>query len=663
MTTFLSTTILLVRRDGRTCMAADGQVTNAATHTVFKTGAAKVKRADKGRVLVGFAGGGADALALFARFERKLEQYSGNFERAVIELAMDWRTDRVLRQLEAQMIVANKDRSFLVMGNGDLLEPDEDGLLAIGSGGELRDGRRARAAALHRPLGPAHRRGGDEDRSRALRLHQRSTHLRRARANMTTTTTTTTPPASLTTPTAAPRAAVAMENLTPRQIVHELDKHVVGQTAAKRAVAIALRNRWRRQQLEPALAEEIVPKNILMIGPTGVGKTEIARRLAKLVNAPFLKIEATKFTEVGYVGRDVESIIRDLMELGLQMVRAEMRETVREEAARRAEDRLLHLLVPATPARSTTPGFAPEAGAAPQDELKNTREKFRDLLRAGRLEDRMVEIEVDENPTQSFEMFTTQGVEEVGVNLKDLMPGIFGRRKQKQLPVREAREVLVQQEAEKLIDRHKLTEEARGRVEQAGIVFLDEMDKIAGRESGRGPDVSREGVQRDLLPIVEGTTVSTKHGMVQHRPHPVHRRRRLPRRPAFRHDPRAPGPLPDPRRARRSDRRGLRAHPHRARGLAHAPVSRAALDRRSHHRVHGGRGGGARPHRGRGQLAHREHRRAAPRHHHRARARRGVVRGAEHGGRPALDRRRLRPPRAAGDRRGPGPEPLRALML
>jgi ATP-dependent HslUV protease ATP-binding subunit HslU len=329
------------------------------------------------------------------------------------------------------------------------------------------------------------------------------------------TTTTTPPPASTTIPTAAPRAAVAMENLTPRQIVHELDKHVVGQKAAKRAVAIALRNRWRRQQLEPALAEEIVPKNILMIGPTGVGKTEIARRLAKLVNAPFLKIEATKFTEVGYVGRDVESIIRDLMELGLQMVRAEMRETVREEAARRAEDRLLHLLVPATPARPTTPGFAPEAGAAPQDELKNTREKFRDLLRSGRLEDRMVEIEVDESPTQSFEMFTMQGVEEVGVNLKDLMPGIFGRRKQKQLPVREAREVLMQQEAEKLIDRQKLTEEARSRVEQAGIVFLDEMDKIAGREAGRGPDVSREGVQRDLLPIVEGTTVSTKHGVVR----------------------------------------------------------------------------------------------------------------------------------------------------
>ncbi len=394
---------------------------------------------------------------------------------------MDWRTDRVLRQLEAQMIVANKDRSFLVMGNGDLLEPDEDGLLAIGSGANYA---MAAARALLRYTdfsGPAHRRGGDEDRRRALRLHQRSTHLRRARADMTTTTTTTTtPPASIATSTASPRAAVAMENLTPRQIVHELDKHVVGQKAAKRAVAIALRNRWRRQQLEPALAEEIVPKNILMIGPTGVGKTEIARRLAKLVNAPFLKIEATKFTEVGYVGRDVESIIRDLMELGLQMVRAEMRETVREEAARRAEDRLLHLLVPATPARPTTPGFAPEAGAAPQDELKNTREKFRDLLRAGRLEDRMVEIEVDESPTQSFEMFTTQGVEEVGVNLKDLMPGIFGRRKQKQLPVREAREVLLQQEAEKLIDRQKLTEEARGRVEQAGIVFLDEMDKIAG---------------------------------------------------------------------------------------------------------------------------------------------------------------------------------------
>jgi len=311
------------------------------------------------------------------------------------------------------------------------------------------------------------------------------------------------------------RAAVTMENLTPRQVVHELDKHVVGQGPAKRAVAIALRNRWRRQQLPADLAEDIIPKNILMIGPTGVGKTEIARRLAKLVNAPFLKVEATKFTEVGYVGRDVESIIRDLMELGLAMVRAEMRDTVREEAGRRAEERLLQLLVPAAP-RPTVPGIGAETGAAPPDEHQATREKFRDLLRAGRLEDRVVEIEVEDSPTPSFEMFTLQGVEEVGVNLKDMMPGIFGRRQRKQFSVREAREVLVQQEAEKLIDRQQLTEEARRRVEQAGIVFLDEIDKIAGREGGgRGPDVSREGVQRDLLPIVEGTTVSTKHGTVR----------------------------------------------------------------------------------------------------------------------------------------------------
>ncbi|HVR28781.1 MAG TPA: ATP-dependent protease ATPase subunit HslU [Thermoanaerobaculia bacterium] len=305
-----------------------------------------------------------------------------------------------------------------------------------------------------------------------------------------------------------------MENLTPRQIVQELDKHVVGQGPAKRSVAIALRNRWRRQQLPSDIAEEIVPKNILMIGPTGVGKTEIARRLAKLVSAPFLKVEATKFTEVGYVGRDVESIIRDLMELGIAMVRAEMRETVREEAARRAEERLLQLLVPTTTRPASASGGEVDAGA-PHDELKATREKFRDLLRAGRLEERMVEVEVEDTPAQSFEMFTLQGVEEVGINLKDMMPGIFGRRQRKQLPVREARDVLQQQEAEKLIDRHQIAEEARRRVEEAGIVFLDEVDKIAGREAGRGPDVSREGVQRDLLPIVEGTTVSTKHGMVR----------------------------------------------------------------------------------------------------------------------------------------------------
>ncbi|HEX4962569.1 MAG TPA: ATP-dependent protease ATPase subunit HslU [Thermoanaerobaculia bacterium] len=303
---------------------------------------------------------------------------------------------------------------------------------------------------------------------------------------------------------------VAIENMTPRQIVAELDKYVVGQRQAKRAVAIALRNRWRRQQLPPELGEEIAPKNILMIGPTGVGKTEIARRLARLAKAPFLKVEASKFTEVGYVGRDVESMVRDLVEIAVTMVKEEKREAVREAAALRAEDRLLQLLVPPRPVASYL-----RHEEENEDELNATREKFRDKLRSGALDHRKVDIEVDESSYPSLEMFTPQGVEEVGINIKEMLPGLFGRKKRQQVSVAEAREILLQQEAEKLIDRTQVSREARSRVEQGGLIFLDEIDKIAGREGSRGPDVSREGVQRDLLPIVEGTNVSTKYGMVK----------------------------------------------------------------------------------------------------------------------------------------------------
>ena len=310
-----------------------------------------------------------------------------------------------------------------------------------------------------------------------------------------------------------------VEDLTPRQIVAELDKYVVGQKKAKRAVAIALRNRWRRQQLAPEIAEEIVPKNILMIGSTGVGKTEIARRLARLAHAPFIKVEASKFTEVGYVGRDVESMIRDLMEIAVAMAREERRASVQEEAARRAEDALLQLLVPPIGASPNmlagAEGGAGDTEGGGMNNLQATRDKFREKLRRGSLDDRMVEIQVEDSSQPHFEMITPQGIEEVGINLKEMMPGFFNRRQSKEVRVAEAREILHQQEAEKLIDRQQVAEEARRRVEQAGILFLDEIDKVCGREGQHGPDVSREGVQRDLLPVVEGTTVTTKYGMVK----------------------------------------------------------------------------------------------------------------------------------------------------
>ena len=321
---------------------------------------------------------------------------------------------------------------------------------------------------------------------------------------------------------------ITQQGLTPRQIVSELDKYIIGQKEAKRSVSIALRNRWRRLKADPEIRDEIIPNNILMIGPTGVGKTEIARRLAKLAGAPFIKVEASKFTEVGYVGRDVESMIRDLTDLALNMVKIEMQERVKEKAASIAEEKILDILIPpvrknkTNSSSSTSPevGFSPE-NASDAELNERTRERFREKLKNGDLEDRNIEIEVDSKKSPMMQVFGPLGMEEMGVNLQDMLGNLTkGKRKSKRtLPISEAREVLTEQEAEKLIDHEAAVQEALERVQNQGIVFIDEIDKVASYSSGSGKsggaDVSRQGVQRDLLPIVEGSTVNTKHGIVK----------------------------------------------------------------------------------------------------------------------------------------------------
>jgi ATP-dependent HslUV protease ATP-binding subunit HslU len=298
--------------------------------------------------------------------------------------------------------------------------------------------------------------------------------------------------------------------LTPQEIVGELDKFIIGQKPAKRAVAIALRNRYRRRKLPPELADEIAPKNILMIGPTGVGKTEISRRLAKLTSSPFLKIEASKFTEVGYVGRDVESMIRDLVRISVDMVKQEKIEEIREKAESNVEEKILDLLLP--PMRR-------KENVLPEGEnvrFQETREKLRQQLQAGLLDDRLIEIEVKEKMASPFEIFSNAGVEEIGIHIQEIIPGFLGgKSKRRKVKIKEAREFLLDDEQKRLIDMDQVARLAVERVEHSGIIFLDEVDKIAGRESGRGPEVSREGVQRDLLPIIEGTTVNTRYGLVR----------------------------------------------------------------------------------------------------------------------------------------------------
>ncbi|CAN5487451.1 MAG: ATP-dependent protease ATPase subunit HslU [Pyrinomonadaceae bacterium] len=318
---------------------------------------------------------------------------------------------------------------------------------------------------------------------------------------------------------------VRLDDMTPRQIVTELDKHVVGQRNAKRAVAIALRNRIRRQKLPPEMAVDVMPKNIIMIGSTGVGKTEIARRLARMSDSPFLKVEASKFTEVGYVGRDVESMIRDLTEIAVDMTRQEKIEEVAEKAELNVEERILDILLP--PPRSSTSLYdfdsptteEPLSGAentTGDEQFQRSRDKFRTQLRSGKLDNRLVEIEVREKNFPVIELAGPQGIEEMGINMKDMLGNMFqGRSKRRKMRVDEAMEYLMQEEEERLIDMDQVARAAIERVESSGMIFLDEIDKIAGRESGHGPDVSREGVQRDILPIVEGTTVNTRYGMVK----------------------------------------------------------------------------------------------------------------------------------------------------
>ncbi len=315
-------------------------------------------------------------------------------------------------------------------------------------------------------------------------------------------------------PASDPELLPALDDMTPRGIVAELDKYIVGQAAAKRAVAVALRNRVRRQKLPPEIAEDVLPKNILMIGPTGVGKTEIARRLARLAGCPFVKVEASKYTEVGYVGRDVESMVRDLVETSIDMIREEKLDEVADRAEQAAEERVLDLLLPPPP---NPPAGTPEAEIASQKEQTlRTREKLRAQLREGKLDQRMVDLEVRERAMPSFEIISNQGIEEMDVNLKDVLSGFFGQQKKKRkMSVADAFEYLIQEEENKLLDMEQVTRMAVERAEQMGIIFIDEIDKVAGREAGHGPDVSREGVQRDILPIIEGTTVNTRYGMIR----------------------------------------------------------------------------------------------------------------------------------------------------
>ena len=486
---FKATTILSVRRGDSVAIGGDGQVTLG--NTVVKHKANKIRKLYDDKVIVGFAGSAADSFALLERFSAKLEQFQGNILKGALELAKDWRTDRVLRKLESLLAVVDKKYSLLVSGTGDVIEPD-DGIIGIGSGGPYAIAA-AKSLMIHTDL-PA-----KKVVEEALKISAEICIYTNDNIHV---------------------EEIFVKHLTPKKIVEELDKYIVSQKDAKRSVAIAIRNRWRREQLSEDLREEVLPKNIIMIGPTGVGKTEIARRLATLVNAPFLKVEASKYTEVGYHGRDVESMIRDIVEISVNMVKTEKMEEVKQKAEKMTEERLLDLLLPLPPKtarknENVTDATVATNGSEQEVQLqKSTREKFREKLRNKKLEDKIVEISVNERP-MIFQGIVAGG-EELGVDFQNILEQMVPAKSQvKKVTISEARRILMQEEAEKAIDKDKVMKEAIDRTENYGIIFIDEIDKVASKEGSQGPDVSREGVQRDLLPIVEGSTVVTRYGMVK----------------------------------------------------------------------------------------------------------------------------------------------------